>query len=389
MIAYPDLTLTTTDITFSDPAPQPDDVITISATIHNSGGSYLDVSPTNIGSQTNGSSPATAGSYQESYYPANTNDGNYSTAWVSSYNSDWIKIDLGTIKSIKKIYWDDTYFADVNQPGSFTISVSIDNVSYTPIDSVTGYMESSYALILDTRINARYVKMEVTARDSGYAATLDELEVYEGYDTVVSFFDGDPDGTPSGTQINSVQYLAPVVSGGTGNASVEWTATSGSHDIYVVIDPDNQIIESNETNNKAYNFLSVAAEFINFTVTDYCNDDVNFGSLNPGMENQPADQTDIEGAVTLTVGSETNVNCNVQIKGTDFTGTGNIDIGNAKWKADNDVIGATFMDTIYNTIDTSTAGVEKIIHIWFWLTIPGGQLAGDYTSTFYYRAIKQ
>jgi len=386
--AYPDLTLSSTDITFSNPAPEPDDVITISATIHNDGGSYLDISPINIGSQANGAEPATAGSYQGSYYPENINDGDYSTAWASSYNSDWVKIDLAAIKSIKKIYWDDTYFVDANQPGTFSIWFSTDDVSYTSIDSVTGYTGSSYTLILDTAVSARYVKMEVTARAPGSAATLDELEVYEGYDTVVRFFDGDPGA--GGTQIGANRHLPPIPASGTKSASVQWTAIAGSHDIYVVVDPADLILESNETNNKAYKSLSVgAAEFISFTVEDLNNDGVQFSTVDPGMENQPADQTDDLGAVTLTIGSETNVDVDIQVRGTDFTGPGvTIPIGNVKYDDVNNPGGASMLTESYVIWYTVTAGTNNERQVWYWITIPPGQPAGDYTSTFYYQAVK-
>ena len=160
----------------------------------------------------------------------------------------------------------------------------------------------------------------------------------------------------------------------------------------MVVDRDNLITESNETNNKAYKSLSVGpAEVISFTVTDYGSAGVQFGTPDPGIEDQPADQAPTQGAVTLTVGAETNVNCNIQVKGADFarTGGGTITIDNAKWDTDNDVAGGHAMSTTYVTIDTSTAGVQKIVNVWHWLTIPSAQTAGDYTSTFCYQAIKQ
>lgn len=127
-------------------------------------------------------------------------------------------------------------------------------------------------------------------------------------------------------------------------------------------------------------------EYINFTITDYSPDGLQFGSLDPGDTDQPEAN---EPAVTLTVGSETNVNCNIQVKGTDFGGAGTIGITNAKWDDDSDVSGATPMTTTYVTIDSSTAGVAKTVDVWHWLSIPGGQAAGSYSSIFYYQAIKQ
>lgn len=128
------------------------------------------------------------------------------------------------------------------------------------------------------------------------------------------------------------------------------------------------------------------SEYINFTVTDPSPEGLQFGPLNPGDDDQPEANTP---AVTLTVGSETNVNCNIQVKGTDFTGAGTIAINNAKWDTDSVVTGATAMSTTYATITTSTAGALTEQDVWHWLTIPSAQVAGAYTSTFTYQAIKQ
>jgi thermitase len=260
----PDLTLTSSDISFSDDNPSPGETITISATIQNNGSDYSEISTINIGSQPNGAAPATADSYQLTYYPENANDGDYSTGWASEYETGWVKIDLTEVKMIGRVYWHDTFFVSDNQPGDFTIKVSIDDVSYTTIDTVTGYTGNSYIKILGTPIQARYVKMEMTARTAGNAATLDELGVYEVYyDTVVGFYDGDPGS--GGTQIGSDQHLSHVPASGTKSASVQWTATAGSHDIYVVADPDDLIPESNETNNKAYKPLTSSTATIEIT----------------------------------------------------------------------------------------------------------------------------
>ncbi len=133
-------------------------------------------------------------------------------------------------------------------------------------------------------------------------------------------------------------------------------------------------------------------EYISFTVTDPGAAGINFGSLDPSTPDSPeVAQTTTTGAVTLSVAAETNVDCSIQTKGSgDFTaGTHTIPLGNAKWDKDNDVTGATSMTTTYTTIDTSTAGTAKAVHVWHWLTIPSGQEAGDYTTDFYYQAIKQ
>jgi len=133
-------------------------------------------------------------------------------------------------------------------------------------------------------------------------------------------------------------------------------------------------------------------EVISFTVTDAGATGINFGSLNQGTADNPEAAQNGAGAVTLAVAAETNVDCNVQIKASgDFSdgATHTIALSNAHWDTDNAVAGYTPMTTTYATIGTSTHGVAYSQDVWHWLTIPSGQHAGDYTSTYYYQAIPQ
>jgi len=85
-------------------------------------------------------------------------------------------------------------------------------------------------------------------------------------DVIVQFFDGDPD--TGGTQIGNDQTIASINAGGTGTAHVDWTATPGSHDIYVVADPYDDIPESNENNNEAHKSCVVEPGQPNVAITD-------------------------------------------------------------------------------------------------------------------------
>jgi len=126
--------------------------------------------------------------------------------------------------------------------------------------------------------------------------------------------------------------------------------------------------------------------YISFTVTDYSGDGIKFGSLNPGTTDQPADQTPSQGAVTLTVSTETNVDVNVQIRGDNFSGPGNISIANVKYNSVNTTLGASTMQTSYVTWYTVSAYAGDVHQCYHWISIPAGQTPGDYSSTFYYQA---
>jgi parallel beta-helix repeat protein len=86
-------------------------------------------------------------------------------------------------------------------------------------------------------------------------ATIHNIGLKEGLNIVVRFYDGVP--SPANLigedQIPSIPAL-----GGVGLAEVVWSATPvGMHNIYVVVDPDNTIVETNEANNIANNTIDV------------------------------------------------------------------------------------------------------------------------------------
>lgn len=81
---------------------------------------------------------------------------------------------------------------------------------------------------------------------------------YEDKDAVVGFFDGDPDA--GGMQIGLGQLIALTAGGGGHSASVQWEASQGHHDIYVVVDHSNAIAELDEANNRASRMIDV--EFV-------------------------------------------------------------------------------------------------------------------------------
>jgi len=126
---------------------------------------------------------------------------------------------------------------------------------------------------------------------------------------------------------------------------------------------------------------------INFTVEDNGQAGLKFGSLIPGSSDNPELAQNGSGAVTLSLGAETNVNCNVSTKASDFaSGSDTIPIGNATWDTDNSVSGATAMTDDYAQITTLSAGNWQ--DVWHWLSVPGNQAPGIYTTDFYYQALE-
>ncbi|HLB69741.1 MAG TPA: CARDB domain-containing protein, partial [Candidatus Methanoperedens sp.] len=71
----------------------------------------------------------------------------------------------------------------------------------------------------------------------------------------VSFYDGSPG---SGNNIANTT-IASIAAGASQNATVYWNSLAGTHNISVKVDPDNNITESDETNNNASKFINVSA----------------------------------------------------------------------------------------------------------------------------------
>ncbi|MFC1965282.1 Ig-like domain-containing protein, partial [Chloroflexota bacterium] len=74
---------------------------------------------------------------------------------------------------------------------------------------------------------------------------------------LVRFFEGDPTGT--GVQISTDQTISSILAGNMGPANVSWQAsTNGTIPIYMVIDPNNTIAESNELDNTAFKTITIS-----------------------------------------------------------------------------------------------------------------------------------
>lgn len=198
-------------------------------------------------------------------------------------------------------------------------------------------------------------------------------------------------GDPSGTQ-------ETFTTGGNGDfgLSVIWSIGSGESAAGYDIIADNQASGTTgmfDTNDAIDNpgwagFAVSVQEYISFTVTDFNNDGIKFGLLDPGLENQPADGQPAQAAVTLTIGDETNADVTVSVKGTDFSGPGTIDIENIKYNNIDNVTASMTLTDEYETWYSVPALTDNVTDVYYWITIPDGQAPGEYTSNFTYKAVK-
>ncbi|MDY6966717.1 MAG: CARDB domain-containing protein, partial [Halobacteriota archaeon] len=85
-------------------------------------------------------------------------------------------------------------------------------------------------------------------------ATIHNVGDVDASNIVVQFFVGDP---INGTQIDIDQTISLITAGGNETANVTWIAEAGVYEIYVKIDPENDIVEANEGNNEAHKSIDV------------------------------------------------------------------------------------------------------------------------------------
>ena len=101
-------------------------------------------------------------------------DGDRSTRWASQRDSDteYLQVDLGSVSRIDRVDlgWEYAYGED------FTIQVSNDEKTFTPVATVTGGAGGDQSL--DVSASGRYVRMAATKRGTGYGYSLEELQVF-------------------------------------------------------------------------------------------------------------------------------------------------------------------------------------------------------------------
>jgi subtilase family serine protease len=129
-------------------------------------------------------------------------------------------------------------------------------------------------------------------------AEIQNIGGLETNNVLVRFYDGDPS---SGVQIGNDQIISNISPAEIITLTTQWLATSGTHDIYVVIDPLNDVAETNEDNNIAYKTVTVpGSELPELSIHK---NDITFSKINPVMgetitinttiHNTGADATDI------------------------------------------------------------------------------------------------
>jgi len=221
-----DLSVEPSDISWSPPSPTEGTPVVIDATIRNIG---WDISAPTTARFYNGTPPAPPIGADQPLPPLSINgSATVSVTWTAP------------------------------PPGTYDVCVVAD-----PDDNVTELDEANnLACRTITVVPAPLPDLALTSADirlvpappvANGTAVLVEATVHNAGDatsapTAVRFYDGVPPALVIGTD----QPLTALAAGGSATVSVTWTATPpGSHDVCVVVDPDDVVAERSEDNNSA------------------------------------------------------------------------------------------------------------------------------------------
>ncbi len=285
--AQVNLHVSNSDIQISNTAPELNEVITVSATIHNSGSDYSDVSFI--------SNPNT---HETALGLYNGNKGIQSFLYTDNINLKGVSLKIKDSEGVTDyLYVEIQNDNGSNEPDGVAISsqsaqgaTTISWVDFMFEDHLSLTDDTTYwIVVISTCGSALWPEYEWSLDNTGnysdgkfgngnygswsfYGDAKDGLfKCYRTTRTVVEFFIGDPD---SGGSLIESKTIAPVPSAGSIVTTSTWSFTTfGSTDIYVRVNGDSYVAESNSVDNKSSSTVVVGAPGISSAQT--IDDDMN------------------------------------------------------------------------------------------------------------------
>ncbi|CAE6971249.1 Beta-galactosidase [Paraburkholderia nemoris] len=221
-------------------------------------------------------STATASGLESDAYPASAAvDGNQNTRWSSAFvDPSWIQLDLGSVQAFNRVIlaWQNAYGIQ------YQIQTSSDQQTWTTVYTQSAGQGGVESITFPT-VNARYVRMDGTQRNTQYGYSLYEFQVYNNSTTAqaqTTFVEQPANQTVpagqaghfavvmSGSGPFSYQWLrnGTPISGATSrtyDTSATVTANSGTVYSVTVTDPNGTATSNNAT-------LTVNSTIPNYTV---------------------------------------------------------------------------------------------------------------------------
>lgn len=268
-----DLSITSSDISFSNTSPEPNETITITAVIRNSDSEdvYIDTTPvaahdtkiTGAGVQ---GVPVRGNSWYAQYFVA-TSSFNVGGVSIRAYSvaenpttpltielrkeigslkpdnsTDGLLASRSTIISSTSDTWTDFIFTtNPYLVAGTTYWICAEN--YNVVNSTYVWYVDTGTFLVDKMVRSldRLTWLGIVGEYDAY------YKIYKCTDTIISCYAGDPDA--GGSLIGTEVFATPISTDSYKTASFNWTATNGSTDIYITVDKPGLITESNKVNN--------------------------------------------------------------------------------------------------------------------------------------------
>jgi PKD repeat protein len=149
-----------------------------------------------------------------------------------------------------------------NEAGTFTVKASATKNGFSDDDRETLTVTSLPDLVITASdivfeppdpSSGDIVQITITVRNNGEE---------DANNVLVNAYDGDPAAGGDPIQPDDSDTISVVFAGGTADANLNWDTTdiSGEHYIYIVLDPDDSIAESNENNNEASRYIDIQGQ---------------------------------------------------------------------------------------------------------------------------------
>lgn len=231
----PDLQISSADISFDPSLPHSGESVTLTANVRNTG----ETSAANISVDIYNGDPDSGGVPMGSTVISAIGAGSSVAVTASGSFTDgahaiFVVVDgANTIVESDKTNNKASKTLTIGQEG-IDLSVSRNDISFSPASPKEGNQVTINAVIKNMGVN-----------------TATNVEV--------AFYLNDPDN--GGTVIGSSVYVPEIAGRGIANVSITWDSTghSGKNDIYIKIDPQSIILDSERSNNKDYQSIVVLA----------------------------------------------------------------------------------------------------------------------------------
>jgi uncharacterized repeat protein (TIGR01451 family) len=236
----PNLSISSTDITFSNPFPTVGETITITAKVKNTG-------------------PAQASSVTVQFHNGDPDSGG-------------LLIGEAAISSIPA-------YSNAQANISWTIPAALSYTIFARIDPAnivdelnetdnTASKNLTSATLPDLSITSADITFTPAVPTPGQSVTMTAIVRNTGEtaagNVTVEFYDGDP---LSGGVLIGNATVPSIAAGGFAGIQLTTEFIAGNHSIHIVTDSSNSIAESNETNNTATNVLQVGGAFSELLIT--------------------------------------------------------------------------------------------------------------------------